>query len=331
MKFAGFLDSGFAAVVDIVVVLDDFSTDEATLKVAVDHTSALRSLAAATESPRAHLLGASGEEGLEVQQGIGRLDDSVHTALLQPDFRQEHLALLVVLEFSNFALGLGCDYQNLGILVLDGLAHRVHIGVAIDNALIVHVADIHHGLVGQQEQLMSNLFLILVEQFHGAGATTLLQCFLVTLQNLILHLGLTVATGLSLFLHTVDAALDGLQVTQLQLQVDDLLVADGIHGTIDVSHIIVVKAAQHVNDGISLTDIAQELVAKALATASALHQSSDIDNLDRGGHDASRIHQFGKLIEALVGHRDDTHVRLDGAERKVSRLRLGIRQTIEQG
>ena len=93
-----------------------------------------------------------------------------------------------------------------------------------------------------------------------------------------------------MLLHLVDAALDGLEVTQLQLQVDDFLVAHGIYCSVNVGHVVVVEAAQHMDNGVSLTDIAQELVAQALATAGTLDQTGDIDDLDRGGHDACRIH-----------------------------------------
>ena len=331
MQFAGLLDGCLAAIVDVVLVLDDLGTDETALKVGVDDTGTLRSLAAAAVGPCAHLLGACGEEGLEVEQSIGRLDDAVHTALLQADLGQEHLTLFIILQFGNLALGLGCYNQDLRILVLDSLTHCVHIGITGHGTLVVHVADVEYRLVGQQEQLMGNFLLVLIDQLHGAGTAALLQGVLVAFQHLILRLGLAVATGLGLLLDAVDAALDGFQVTQLQFQVDDFLVAHGVDGAVHVGHVVVIKASQHVDDGVGLADVAQELVAQALAAAGALDQAGDVDNLDRGGHDARGIHQFGEFVQSLIGHGDDAHVGLDGAERKVGRLRLGIRQAVEQG
>ena len=331
MQLAGLLDGGLAAIVDVVLVLDDLGTDETALKVGVDDTGTLRGLAAAAIGPCAHLLGACGEEGLEVEQSIGRLDDAVHTAFLQADLGQEHLALFVILQFGNLTLGLGSDNQDLRILVLDSLTHCVHIGIAGHGTLVVHVADVEYRLVGQQEQLMGNFLLVLIDQLYGAGTAALLQSVLVAFQHLILRLGLAVATSLGLLLDTVDAALDGLQVTQLQLQVDDLLVANGIDGAVNMGHIIVIEASQHMDNGVSLTDVSQELVAQALATAGTLDQTSDINDFDRRGHDARRIHQLGELVETLVGNGDNAHIGLDGAEREVGRLRLGIRQAIKQG
>ena len=98
-----------------------------------------------------------------------------------------------------------------------------------------------------------------------------------------------------------------------------------------MGHVVVVKASQHVDDGIGLTDVTQELVSQTLAPAGALDQARDVDDLDRGGHDACGVDEFGKFVESLVGHRDDADVRLDGAEREVCRLCFGIRQAVEQG
>ena len=178
---------------------------------------------------------------------------------------------------------------------------------------------------------MGNFLLVLIDQLHGAGTAALLQSVLVAFQHLILRLGLAVATGLGLLLDAVDAALDGLQVAQLQLQVDDFLVANGIDGAVNMGHIIVIEATQHMDNGVSLTDVSQELVAQALATAGTLDQTGDINDFDRRGHDARGIHQLGELVETLVGNGDNAHIGLDGAEREVGRLRLGIRQAIKQG
>ena len=96
-------------------------------------------------------------------------------------------------------------------------------------------------------------------------------------------------------------------------------------------YIVVVKTAQYMDDGIGLTNVAQELVAQALTATGTLDQTGYVDDFDRRGHDARGIHQLGELVESLVGHRNHAHIGLNGAKRKVSRLRLGIRQAIKQG
>ena len=212
---------------------------------------------------------------------------------------------------------------------LHRLAHGVDIVVAACSARVVDVAHIEHGLVGEQKQVVGNLFLLLAVELHQPGALALREHLLVALHHLILHLGLAVA-GLRLLLHAAYAALYGLQVAQLQLGVDHLLVAHGVDCAVDVGHVVVVEAAQHVNDGIGLAYVGQKLVAQALALAGAFHKAGNVDNLDGGGHDALGVHKLGQLVEAIIGDGDHPHIGLDGAERKVCRLRLGVRQAVEQ-
>ena len=61
----------------------------------MDDTSALRSLPAFLICPGLDLHLTSGDKRLKVQQGIGLLDETVHTTLLKAEFFQEHLLILV--------------------------------------------------------------------------------------------------------------------------------------------------------------------------------------------------------------------------------------------
>ena len=88
-------DGGLRAIVDIIVVLDDLGTDEAFLKVGVDDAGTLRSLPAFLVGPRLHLHLAGGDERLEVQQGVGLLDEAVDATLLQAQLLEEELLVFV--------------------------------------------------------------------------------------------------------------------------------------------------------------------------------------------------------------------------------------------
>ena len=139
-----------------------------------------------------------------------------------------------------------------------------------------------------------------------------------------MQLGLLVATCGSLLLHFLYALFYGFEVLDLQLGIDNLLVAHGVYGTVYVGHIIIVEAAEHVDDGVSLTDIGQKLVAQSLALARTLHEAGNINNLHSGGYDTSRMYQLGQLGESVIGNRDNAHIGLDCTERKVCRLRLSV-------
>ena len=110
----------------------------------MDHTGALRGFGAAHEGPGAHLVGSCGEECLEVEQRVCSAYQSCHTRLLKSYLGEEFLALLVGVELGDVGLGLCGHNEQLGILALYGLAHGIHILVAVDSRAVVNVADIKH-------------------------------------------------------------------------------------------------------------------------------------------------------------------------------------------
>ena len=87
--------------------------------------------------------------------------------------------------------------------------------------------------------------------------------------------------------------------------------------------VAVLEAAQHMDDGVDLADIGEELVAQPLALGRAAHKSGDIDELQRGRHDFRGLADCGEHIQPFVGDRDASDIRFDRAERIVRRLRRG--------
>ena len=77
------------------------------------------------------------------------------------------------------------------------------------------------------------------------------------------------------------------------------------------------------NNGIALTDIAQELVAQTLTLAGAFYQSGNIDNLNGCGYYTARMNQFGQFGETLIGYCYGTNVGFNCAEREIGCLCLG--------
>lgn len=94
--------------------------------------------------------------------------------------------------------------------------------------------------------------------------------------------------------------------------------------------VAVVEAAQHVDDGVRVADVAQELVAQPLALRGALDQTRDVDDLDRRGDHAPGVVDLGQADEPLVGHGDDAHVGFDRAEGEVGRLGLCVGEAVEK-
>ena len=172
--------------------------------------------------------------------------------------------------------------------------------------------------------------------FHATGKTKVLrnlafiEHFLICLKHTELNLGSLVASGLGLLLDFLYALLYGLEVFDEQFGVDDLLVAHGIDSAVDMGYIVVVETAQHVDNGVGLAYVGQELVAETLPLAGTFDKAGDVDNLNGCGHHGARLAHLDEARQTVVGHGDDAHIGLDCAEREIGALGLCVRQAVEK-
>ena len=95
--------------------------------------------------------------------------------------------------------------------------------------------------------------------------------------------------------------------------------------------VLVVEAADNVNDGVNLADVGQELVAKALALACAAHQTGDVHELDHRRRGLLCVIEIGQRLQTLIRYSDHADIRVDGAERIVCAFRARLRNCVEQG
>ena len=123
-----------------------------------------------------------------------------------------------------------------------------------------------------------------------------------------------------------------LNVGKLELEFDRLHVGDRIDLPGDMDHVGILEAADHLEDGVDLTDVGEKLVAEALAFARSLHDPGDVDELEGGRDHLLRRDEIGDPGQPLIGHAHHPLVGLDGAEGIVSALRrLRHRQGVEEG
>ena len=95
--------------------------------------------------------------------------------------------------------------------------------------------------------------------------------------------------------------------------------------------IIILETAQHMDDGIDLADIAEKLVAKALALARPAHEACNVDKAQLRLDDLRRTANFGNGLQARIGHRDIADIRFNRAKRIIRRLRRRrLCQRVEQ-
>src|ERR1700732_2162173 len=80
---------------DQVIVGDDLRLDKPTFDVAVDHAGSLGRFRPLSNGPRADLRIAGGEEGDEVEQSVGRVDEGWEGGLFQTRVLEEDRGLVV--------------------------------------------------------------------------------------------------------------------------------------------------------------------------------------------------------------------------------------------
>ena len=256
-------NSSLRTILDIVVIFDNLSTDEALFEVGVDNTSTLRSLPAFLIRPGLHLHLTSSDESLEVQQGISLLDEAVHTTLLQSQFFEEHQLVLVAVEFSNILFRLSSYDHSLSAFFLSQSLNALGEVVTRLGISLAYVADVEHGFGSEQEQIASTVLFLLRFEFHDTGILTLIQHLFIGFQHSHLHLSLLIA-GSSSLLRLSQTRLDGLQVFQLQFRVNNLLVANRVDSTIHMGDIIVFETTQHMDNSIRFANVTKELIAQTL-------------------------------------------------------------------
>ncbi len=83
-------------------------------------------------------------------------------------------------------------------------------------------------------------------------------------------------------------------------------------------------------NGVRFSNIGEELIAQAFAFRGAGDETGDIDKLHRRGDGVLGIDNGRQSIQARVGHRHDTGVWLDCAERKVFRVYTCLGQGIKE-
>ena len=87
---------------------------------------------------------------------------------------------------------------------------------------------------------------------------------------------------------------------------DDVEIAHGIDGALDVRDLRVLKDARDVEDTVDGADVREEGVAEALALVSAAHQAGNVGDAQMRRHDRSGLERLAQEVEASIGHLDAT-------------------------
>jgi hypothetical protein len=135
-----------------------------------------------------------------------------------------------------------------------------------------------------------------------------------------------------LLLRCRNPLLEAFEVRKHQFGLDRLGIRYRIDLVLDMLDVVVFEAAQHVDDGVHLADVAEELVTEPFALRRAAHQTGDVDERKLRRDDLLAAGDARQLVQPRIGHADLADIGLDRAERIIRRLRrLRLGQRIEQG
>ena len=98
-----------------------------------------------------------------------------------------------------------------------------------------------------------------------------------------------------------------------------------------MDHVSVVEAAQDVEDGVTLADVCEELVAEAFALAGTPDKARDVDYVDCSGDCALRLADIAQYLKALIRYIGRSEIRLYRTEREIGTLGFTRADTVEKG
>ena len=123
-----------------------------------------------------------------------------------------------------------------------------------------------------------------------------------------------------------------LYIGEEQLSLDGVDIAQRVYGAVHMGDVVILKTADHLDDGGAFADIGQELIAQSFALAGAAHETGNINEIHAGMDGLFGLCLGGQGVHARVRHSHRSLVGLDGAEGIVGGLGiLSLGQGIEEG
>ena len=228
----------------------------------MDDAGGLRGRPAFADGPGARFLGADREIGLQAEKLVAGMDQAVEAGLFEALHFKEFSALCRV-EHGHFSFDLGGDDDGFGAFLFGAFHHHVGVFVAGGGAVLVDIGDEEDGLGGQKLEHAPGLHVLFGDIRH-AGRAAFMQFGQCKVEKGERFLGLLLA-GLGFLFDAGAALFEAFHIGDHQLGLDDIEVCDGIDAAGDVGDVIILKAAQHIEDGVGLADIGKELVAETFA------------------------------------------------------------------
>ena len=217
------------------------------------------------------------------------------------------------------------------MILLCVFSYLLHIRVrcaVIGKTLLPYIAGIDYRLSGKQSQTVQKCGIFLFG-FKVDCELPLFQMSMKLFQKRVFFLRILIVVRK--LLRLCHPPVQNFQVGENELQLYRLNIPNRIYRAVHMNDIVVIKATNHVHDGIRLPNIPKELISEAFSLGSALHQSRNIHKLDYRRCNLLGMIKVGKKLQTLIRNRHHAHIRVNGTEGVVCRLRTGLGNGIKEG
>ena len=191
-----------------------------------------------------------------------------------------------------------------------------------------NVSRVNHGFCGEQEKPV-HVLLFLFGKFKPSHG----HFFFQPVKNFFEYIRFDFILFVARFDHSerlVITLLNCFDVGENKFEIDYPDISYRVHGVFHVRNVFVLETSHNVNDRVHLSYVRKEFVSESFAFGRALYKPRDIDEFYACRRNFFAVIKRGESGKSFVRNRHHANVRLDGAERKVCRLRACVSDCVEK-
>ena len=296
----------------------------------MDFACRLRGFRTLFYRPGAGFVLAGSEKTYQSEQFIGCLHKTVESAFFKPEIFEKN-SRFVGREFGDFLFRSRADDERFAAFFLrvigDFLCERnvVHV---LSHVRFGNVSRVNHGFCGEQEKSV-HVFLFLFGEFQPSHG----HFFFQPVEDFFEYVRFDFILFVARFDHPerfVVTLLNGFDVGENKFEIDYSDISYRVHGVFHVRNVFVLEASHNVNDRVHLSYVRKEFVSESFAFGRALYKPCDIDEFYACRRNFFAVIKRGESGKSFVRNGNHSHVRFDGTERKVRRLRACVRDCVEK-
>ena len=107
---------------------------------------------------------------------------------------------------------------------------------------------------------------------------------------------------------SVYASAEYLDIAENKLKIYSLYISSCAYVAVNMNDVVVLKAADYMNDSVHLSYIRKKFVSESLAVGSALYKSGYVHKFERRRSELFGLVHLRKLVQSFVRYRNYTHI-----------------------